>query len=177
MLPLAQINITEFPYKPKRLENIEFITVFIDADNLPFDTPNGQGWVLRAYKSIKNLVPITKPEFNSHIIPFPMHAEEIAPDYPCWEDMPIECPEEIEDQYFDIYENVSGFKFGGWPALIQSEIFWAPGNKHPASPEYIFQIDSEEKSHWSWGDAGVGYFGLGTAPGKENEWALAWQCY
>jgi hypothetical protein len=28
-----------------------------------------------------------------------------------------------------------------------------------------------------WGDNGVGYFGRGTAPGKQDEWTLAWQCY
>jgi hypothetical protein len=69
------------------------------------------------------------------------------------------------------------FKLGGWPTLIQSEIFWAPWNRHPAAPEYVFQIDSTGKGNWSWGDGGVGYFGRGTAPGKTDEWALAWQCY
>ncbi|MHC4974852.1 MAG: DUF1963 domain-containing protein, partial [Planctomycetota bacterium] len=77
----------------------------------------------------------------------------------------------------DLFENTPGFKLGGWPTLIQSEIFWAPWNRHPAAPEYVFQIDSTAKGNWSWGDGGVGYFGRGTAPGKTDEWALAWQCY
>ncbi len=177
MLPLAQINLNEFPYKPKRLENIEFITIFIDQENLPTDKSNGDGWEIRVYKSVNNLVSITKPEINSHIKPFPMQAVEEEIDYPCWEDIPVDCPEEIEDEYYDLYENIPGFKFGGWPTLIQSEIYWAPWNKHPASPEYVFQIDTEDQAHWSWGDGGVGHFGLGTALGKEDEWALEWQCY
>jgi uncharacterized protein YwqG len=177
MLPLAQINLNDLSYIPKRLEGLSFITIFIDAENLPIDTPNGEGWEIRTYKNIDELIPIDKPEISSHIKPFPMKAIEIEADYPCWEDIPIECPEEIEDQYYDLYENSPGFKFGGWPSLIQSEIFWAPWNKHPASPEYVFQIDTEEKAHWSWGDGGVGYFGLGTTQGKEDVWALAWQCY
>ncbi|HEX8776147.1 MAG TPA: hypothetical protein VF735_21435, partial [Pyrinomonadaceae bacterium] len=64
----------------------------------------------------------------------------------------------------------------GWPTLIQSEIYWAPWNKHPANPEYVFQINSEEKANWRWGDAGVGHFGRGTGVAK-NQWALSWQCY
>jgi uncharacterized protein YwqG len=177
MLPLAQINLNNLPYIPERLEGIAFIAVFIDAESLPVDTPNGEGWEIRAYKTIEELIPIDKPDISSHIEPFPMRAVEIDADYPCWEDLPMECPEEIEDQYYDLYENAPGFKFGGWPTLIQSEIFWATWNKHPAQPEYVFQIDTEDKAHWSWGDGGFGYFGLGTVQGKENEWALAWQCY
>jgi len=101
----------------------------------------------------------------------------VEEDYPCWEDVPVECPEEIDDEYYDLFDNVRGFKFGGWPTLIQSEIFWAPWNKHDAIPEYVFQIDTTEKGNWMWGDNGVGYFGKGTAEDKTNEWALAWQCY
>ena len=32
------------PYIPRRLEGLAFITVFVDAENLPVDTPNGEGW-------------------------------------------------------------------------------------------------------------------------------------
>lgn len=64
-----------------------------------------------------------------------------------------------------------------WHTLIQSEIYWAPYNQHPAKPEYIFQIDSTEKGNWMWGDNGVGYFGRGTKEGHEDEWTIEWQCY
>ena len=89
----------------------------------------------------------------------------------------IPLPPEVEEDYVDLFENVQGFKLGGWPTLIQSEIYWAPWNKHPASPEYVFQIDSTEKGNWAWGDNGLGYFGRGTAPGHEDVWTLSWQCY
>ena len=61
--------------------------------------------------------------------------------------------------------------------MIQSELYWAPWNRHEAKPEYVFQIDSTEKGNWMWGDNGIGYFGRGTAPGKENEWVLVTQFY
>jgi uncharacterized protein YwqG len=174
--PLCQINLVEFPYRMKELEDIDFITVFI-SDDIPNDTPNGQGWCLRTYRSIDKLVPINKVATNSQIKSFQMRPKIIEEDYPCWEDIPIEIPEEIEENYYDIFSNVSGFKFGGWPTLIQSEIFWAPFNKHPIKPEFVFQIDSNEKANWFWGDNGAGYFARGTTPGKENEWAFSCQCY
>ena len=60
---------------------------------------------------------------------------------------------------------------------IQSEISWAPWQQHPISPEYVFQIDTSAKANWMWGDNGVGYFGRGTVTGRQDEWALEWQCY
>ena len=141
------------------------------------DAPNGEGWCLRAYPSLAALVPLAQPDTGSVIKSFPMRAQVIERDYPCWEDVPIQLPSQIEDNYYDLFQNAGGFKLGGWPSLVQSEIFWAPWNKHPAAPEYVFQIDTTEKGNWMWGDNGVGYFGRGTAPGRENEWALEWQCY
>jgi uncharacterized protein YwqG len=69
-----------------------------------------------------------------------------------------------------------GTKIGGWPFTIQSEIQWAPHDNHPAKPEFVFQIDSEAETGWEWGHQGIGYFGRGTAPDRQDEWVLAWQC-
>lgn len=105
------------------------------------------------------------------------YARLIDEDYPKWEDVNVDLDEDVAEAYYDHFENVGGLKLGGWPTLVQSEIFWAPWNKHPASPEYVFQIDTTEKGNWMWGDNGVGYFGRGTSRGHENEWACEWQCY
>ncbi len=177
MHALAQINLTDFPFKPKGLEKIEFITVFIGPRELPVDTPNGNNWEIRTYENLSDLIPLNQLDTGSWIKPFPMKSRVVEEDYPCWEDVPVECPEEIEDDYYDLFDNVNGFKFGGWPTLVQAEIFWAPWNKHEACPEYVFQIDTTEKGNWMWVDNGVGYFGKGTAEGKEGEWTLSWQCY
>lgn len=45
----------------------------------------------------------------------------------------------------ELLSNVAGTTLGGWPTLIQSEVFWGPSNEYPASPEHVFQIDSTEK--------------------------------
>jgi hypothetical protein len=100
----------------------------------------------------------------------------VEEDFPCWEDVDVELPEHIMDNFVDLFPNTPGFKLGGWPTLIQSEIYWAPWKRHPAAPQYVFQIDSDEKARWSWGDRGIGYFGRGTIPGREDEWTLEWQC-
>jgi uncharacterized protein YwqG len=177
MHALAQINLTDFQFKPKALEGINFIAVFIGPKKLPIDTPNGHNWLIRTYGDISDLIPLEKIETGSWLKEFPMKPRVIEEDYPCWEDVPIRCPDEIDDDFHDLFHNVSGFKFGGWPTLVQAGICWAPWNQHDACPEYVFQIDTTEKGNWMWGDNGVGYFGRGTLDGKEDVWALSWQCY
>ena len=177
MHALCQINLSDLPFRPSRLDDIEMITVFVGPRELPTNSPNGRHWCLRSYKDVTTLLPIDRYETESGIKPLPMRPRVVEEDFPCWEDVPVQLPEEIADNYYDLFENVCGLKLGGWPSLIQSEIVWAPWNKHPAAPEYVFQVDSEPKANWSWGDGGVGYFGRGTLEGKDDEWACEWQCY
>lgn len=175
MLPLCQINCAELPYKPDALSDIALISVFITQNELPSDTPNGEGWSLRTYASLDGLVEIEEPKPTTLIKPFPVRWELIEEDYPIWDDVDIKVPPEVAANYYDLFVNRDGSKVGGCPTLIQSEIYWAPWNKHPANPAYVFQIDSEEKAHWAWGDAGVGYFGRGTGSATD-QWAFEWQC-
>ncbi len=177
MQSLCQINLTEMPFRPPRLDDIEFITLFVGPDELPDNTPSGTNWCLRTYSSLDELVPLQQKETGSHIKQFPMRPRVVEEDYPNWEDVEIELDKDVEDNYYDYFTNVDGLKLGGWPTLIQSEIYWAPWNKHPAQPEYVLQVDATEKGNWMWGDNGVGYFGRGTTPDHENEWACEWQCY
>jgi uncharacterized protein YwqG len=178
MRALCQINLSEMPFRPPRLDDVEMIAIFIDEDPLPRDhDPNGQHWCLRAYRDLSSLVPLAQPPMTTGIRAFPLRARVEETDFPCWDDIASDVPEGTGDTYFDLFENVPGLKLGGWPTLIQSEISWAPWDRHPAAPEYVLQVDTTEKGHWSWGDGGVGYFGRGTTPGHENEWTLAWQCH
>jgi len=177
MHALCQINLAEMPFRPPRLDDIQFIAVFIGPCELPTDNANGTNWCLRAYPSLDLLVPLSRKETGTQIKPFPMRPRIVEEDYPKWEDVGIALNEDVAESYYDHFENFSGLKLGGWPTLIQSEIFWAPWNKHPASPQFVFQIDTTEKGNWMWGDNGVGYFGRGTSPGHENTWACDWQCY
>lgn len=177
MHALCQINLTSLPFRTQGLEDVELLTVFIGPTDLPMDEKNGSNWCLRAYRKIADLVEIEEVDSASWIKPFPMRHSIIEEDFPCHEDINIDMPEDLRENYYSYFNNVSGFKLGGWPTLIQSEIFWAPYNKHPAAPEFVFQIDTTEKGNWMWGDGGVGYFGRGTSPDHKDEWAIEWQCY
>ncbi|MCP5021089.1 MAG: DUF1963 domain-containing protein [bacterium] len=177
MVPLCQVNLTNLPIPIPRLEDIALLTVFVGPEELPGDEPNGTNWAIRTYSSLEDLVPVEKPQLPGIVRPFPMQPRVLEADYPCYEDVAFELPPGLSEDYYDICDNVLGFKLGGWPTLIQSEIWWAPHNDHPASPEYVFQIDSTEKGNWMWGDSGVGYFGRGTTSTQRDEWSIQWQCY
>ncbi len=176
MLPLCQINCAELPYHPPSLADIRLLTVFIAPDELPMDTANGDGWLLRAYTEQDELIPIVTPEIASPIKAFPIRYELGAADYPCQEDAPVQVPDEYDDSYDDLFPNYERSKVGGYPTLIQGELYWSPYNRHPANPEYIFQINSEEKADWWWGDNGIGYFGRGTGTTRDV-WTMTWTCY
>lgn len=179
MLALAQINLTELPFRIPGLDDIAFITIFIGPEKLPLlHEKNGSHWVLRAYKTIADLAPLEKPNSPTSIKPFPMRPKIVEHDFPGFDDVPLAFREQLWEAYqSDQFENVGGFKLGGWPTLIQSEIAWAPYNQHPAKPQYVFQIDTTKKGNWMWGDNGVGHFGRGTAEGRSDDWVLEWQCY
>lgn len=38
--------------------------------------------------------------------------------------------------------------------------------------DFVFQIGSEEKPNWMWGDNGTGYFYF-----REGRWTMHWDCY
>jgi hypothetical protein len=176
---LAQIDLTQLPFRPALLQDLEMITVFIDPD-LDVDRPNGQGWCLRAYPDLTALVPLEQVHTGSEIRAFPMRPEVVEADYPNWEDVAdeVDLPEDLADRYYDYFDTAEGFKLGGWPFLVQHSIQWGQAfQPHPARPEFAFQIDSSEKGNWMWGDSGLGYFGRGTRPGHTGEWVLSWQCY
>lgn len=179
MHALFQLNLAELPYRPSLLEDLAFLTVFIGPRGLPSGETNGNGWCLRAYRAGAGLVALEQRETGSPIRAFPMRPSFLEEDFPRSDDVPsdlVDAFEKARAEVPDAFTNSSGFKVGGWPTLIQSEIFWAPLNRHPARPEFVFQVDSEAKANWAWGDGGVGYFGRGTVEGFEDTWTLEWQC-
>jgi hypothetical protein len=175
---LAQIDLTQLPFRPAGLEDLAMITVFI-ADDPPYEgEPNGAGWCLRAYPDLSALVPLEQVDTGSEIRAFPMRPEVIEEDYPTWDDAADEdLPEEVAARYHDFFETAEGFKLGGWPFLAQHSIEWDGPTVRPARTRFVFQIDSTDKGNWMWGDSGFGYFGRRTTPGRPDEWVMSWQCY
>lgn len=180
LIPLCQINLTKAPHRPAALDDLALIAIYISGNEIPYNTPNGQGWMLRAYthEQFTRLVPIEAPTVRSPIKPVTMGWEPIAFDYPAYDELrvlDVDIPEELVDCYADEYPNHHVSKVGGWPSLIQSVIIW-PDSDQYATPEFVLQIDSEEGNGWFWGDAGTGYFGRGTGEYR-SVWSLDWQCY
>ncbi|MHC5082636.1 MAG: DUF1963 domain-containing protein [Planctomycetota bacterium] len=162
LCPLIQINLNEVPLKPSRLNNFELITVFMDKD-IPFDTPNGQRWLVRAYESLDGLVSLEKPAGEFPIKAFPIRWEKGESEGPGFEDLSEIIDSEIvkdfnvlegdDDLYYSRYQNTERTKLGGWPSLVQHEL-------KMEIDDFMFQVGSEEKGHWNWIDSGTGYFGL-----------------
>lgn len=182
MHALCQINLTELPFRPPALKGLELVTVFIGPEELPIDAANGTNWALRAYPRLGKLAPLERVDTESPIKPQPLRPRVVERDYPCYDDVVETLPEELfddfdYDEFDELFPNAEGFKLGGWPTLIQSEIEWGPRKVRAAKPEFAFQIATTEKGNWMWGDNGTGYFGRGTAAGRKGEWALSWQCF
>jgi len=181
MLPLAQFNLAEMPYRPDNLSNIALITVFIDQDELPTDTLNGDGWLLRAYSSLDDLVRIQDQPPTSLINPCSIQWEMIAEDYPSSDDASSlgisDLMNKDEDEgHSELFATQQGTKIGGLPFGVQCEVLWPLAVRDTAKPEYAFQIDTEQEARWMWGDVGFGYFGRGTGEHRDV-WVLEWQCY
>lgn len=177
--PLLQLNLSELPFRPTELHDIELVRVFIHPEFHEFNCEKGEGWELRVSKSVSGLAPIDA-NHQSDVLPKPISWELIEEDYPSFEDIPSDFPEELRDLILNReidspLINAIGTKVGGWPSLVQAEISWAPWNQHPINPRYLFQIDSFYDANWQWGDFGTAYFGRGQG-GFEGKWAMEWQC-
>jgi len=165
--PLLQLRLpAELPYRPQALNDVGVLVLFCHPDVLPGDEPNNTCWCLRAYPPGAKLTSLREPGEKSDYVPLTLPF--LTEDYPAHQDVKEELPEEFSPK--------PGLKLGGWPCLVHSEIFWAPFNKHPAKPQYVFQVDSIPEIGWWWGDRGCAYVGRGTAPGFKKEWFLSWQC-
>ena len=173
LAPLVQFNLTEAKFVPERLRQFKLITVFIDEEDLPFDRPMGEGWLVRGYESFEGLVPLKRPIAEFEIKPFPIRweaATKEGPDFSLagkFTDLSeFDLFEETEEMYLKRYCSSERSKLGGYPATIQDELDFGMEN-------FVFQISTEEKAHFMWGDAGIGYFGLD----KNGQWLFEWQCF
>jgi uncharacterized protein YwqG len=176
MTPLLQLNLGEIVFRPPGSEDVRMLTLFVDTQGYPEDDTNGTTWEVRAYPSLSNLVPLLAPESDFAVEPLPLGPPALIEDYPCFDDLEEEIDDDLWDAFQEQHETIPGVKLGGWPSLIQSEIFWAPFNKHPAKPQYVLQVDSLPEANWKWGHDGCAYIGRGTNKGHQHTWALDWQC-
>jgi hypothetical protein len=171
MIPLLQVRTDELPYRPQALEGIALFNVFIGPRELPIDLPaeSGDGWLLRSYPNLDNLSPLVPP-VEPQVRPFPVRWHLSETEGPQWTDAwgvydltEFNKLEDAVDLFYDRYQRHLHTKVGGWPSYTQGSV---------GSDDYVFQIGSEEKPRWMWGDNGNGYFSF-----KEGKWFLYWDCY
>lgn len=173
MLPLLQVRTDELPYVPKQLKDVALFNVFCGPRKLPIDFPaaSGSGWLIRCHSSLEALRPLAGDP-KSHLRQFPIRWSLAEGEGPGWEDAwgvtDLSAFNDLSDAidlFYDRYKHCSSTKIGGWPSYIQG----APGQ---SSEDFVFQIGSEEKSNWMWGDNGIGYFYF-----RDGQWVMHWDCY
>lgn len=177
-VPLAficQINLTDAPAVPELLNDIALLTFFIVPEDSELGRENGDGWVLRAYKSLDGLVPlIASPNIPKIGKAFECAWEKVE-DHPNDDDAErVEIPGARTPRKG--FDNVARSKIGGCASTIQSEPWW-DYDSHPAAPRFCLQINSEEKAQLVWGDNGTLYLARGTANGTSEQWFLDWQSF
>ncbi|WP_299625836.1 DUF1963 domain-containing protein [Pelagibius sp.] len=184
LAPICQINLTECRDRPAPLDGIALLAAFVTPDfayiedfhaEEPMES-EGIGWCVRSYASLDDLVPLTAPELDRCPRPFPISFGKAVDDYPTHDLLPDDMPENLKDRYYELgwEQNRVNTKLGGWPSCCQSEPCWdyAPGMQ---GFEFAWQIASEPKAQWSWGDGGVVCFGRHKT--QRNRWAFDWQCF
>lgn len=178
LAPIAQLRLDQMPFVPEELRDLQMITVFAQFEEghvgqgLIDRTPGS--WIVRSYTNATDLVEIERPDAEFGFGGAPLTYQLLERDTPDWDDVSNDI--ELDEWPEDELDRDSRSRVGGWPILIQSEICWAPLNKHPANPKYAFQIDSDVDLNLFFGDGGTIYFGRGT--GKHRAlWEMDWQCH
>src|SRR5579862_5399874 len=126
MSPVVQLNLGEAPFVPKELCDVALLALFVDANNAPKDgAPNGECWLLRTYETLEGLSRLEIPAEFERRRGRPIAYELLSHDFPDYEDVAdLNLPDDVTDAWEDEFGAAEGSKLGGWPALLQSEIFW-----------------------------------------------------
>lgn len=168
MFPLLQINVTELPLIPEALAETKLLIVFFNQDEVPFDGPHGEGWLIREYQSLDGLVALPKIDLSGILRPFPIKWKLVDDDAPGWETAmglvdltSVNTDEEFDEAFCHDFKSYVCTKVGGYPDDIQHA---------PRLDNFVFQIGSEEKAHWNWIDSGTAYFY------KDSFGQWSWDC-
>lgn len=156
MFCLLQVKVAELPFIPPELGETKFLVVFFNRDEIPFNRPHGDGWLIREYASLDGLQLLPESSEPRIVRDFPIKWSLVEDDAPDWENAwelvdltPIHETEGADERFFHEYKRHPNTKFGGYPCCIQ----------HGAKLEgYVFQIGSEEKPRWMWADNGIAHF-------------------
>lgn len=154
MSPLLQIGVAELPFVPEQLCGVALLVLFQNSLRHPVELPHGDGWLIREYACLDGLVAL--PQVAPCVKPFPIRWTRVDNDAPGWEGAwelvdlaAVNEDEAASETFFDEFTRHSGTKVGGYPYEIAHGV-----GRH----DVVFQVGSEEKIGWMWGDNGVAYF-------------------
>jgi hypothetical protein len=167
MFPLLQVNVSELSFVPPELSETALLVVYHNRDSHPFGKPHGEGWLIREYSSLADLVPLPSSDEPEMVRPFPLRWTLVTDDAPGWEDAwsvvdmaSVNEDDEARETFFSSFNRYSATKIGGYPSDIQHGV---------GLDGFVFQIGSEEKARWMWADNGIGYFFK-----SDGQWR--WEC-
>lgn len=181
MHPVLQIRVDELPEVPSGFEGLALLNIWMDLQSDTFwGARNGNGFLVRTYKDLKDLVPLGVGFRESTELPsFPIFWRETILEQPGWEDMSAQVPTKVarapaddwffksrylSDRYYELRSKYP-VKIGGWPTWIQ-------GSDWPKDAKFFFQVDSTDKGKLYLGDAGSFYI-FQTGDG----WEIRGDCY
>jgi hypothetical protein len=181
MHPVLQIRVDELPEVPPFFEGLALINIWMDLKSSTFwGAENGNGFLIRTYADLENLVPIGFGYRESSELPtIPILWRETVSEQPSWDDMADEVPVNVaravaNDWFFkskyssDLYYELRSkhpVKIGGWPTWIQ-------GSNWPKNAQFVFQVDSTDKGKMGLEDAGSFYIFK-----TSESWEIRGDCY
>jgi hypothetical protein len=168
--PLCQLNLTEAPWRPESLADIELLALFVpnphDVDYIgeicdtTYASAPGEaaGWCVRTYGSLEALVPLIARPHSSTIRESQVRYGKVTADFECGDDL-----------------HIHGSKLGGWPSIIPTtDPPWLDEGRADVEFLFAFQIFSESEASWDWGNDGRVYF----ARSKDDprKWTFEFWC-
>lgn len=158
---VLQIRIKDLPFRPKELDNVALIQIFVPCDSDPqggmvYPTDaEGDGVVVRTFSSLRGLRAVKKP-YQSQIKPCRIKWSRVDNEIPSYLDFIGLVDAEKQERFWNLkdwakiqkrhYGNNPRTKVGGWPNSCQNGLNYRG---------YAVQIGSEYKANFAWGHDGT----------------------
>ena len=177
MLPVAQFNVRDAPFVPETLAGVALIALFFGREALPVDAENGEGWLLRAYPSLDELVALVAPAEFERFRGRPARYRLLERDLPDWDDAAnLDVPDDLAEDWEEFGAADESRRSAGGRRSFNPRSFGPRGASTRPRPEYAFQLARMDKLKTAIPADSFGYFGRGSGSSRDV-WTFAWQAY